>query len=545
MIDVSISPEKLRTCLFKAAESLEYNYEILNNLNVFPVPDGDTGTNMLSTFEAGVRVLKAAPAAGFDRGSTIRDIAGRVNPELMKHSRGNSGFILARFFHGFFDAAGSAEALGGELLASGFAGGLFQVQTSLFSPVEGTMITIIRAMSEQLKARTADGGSAAAPVELLDGAVEAGRAALEETPRLLPILAKAGVVDSGGLGFIILMEGFLRGLNGEAIPKETEENYRFAPLSVGNGGAPEEEKKFFGYCTEINVGKIRNFSREEISDFLKKRGDSIALVCEEDFLKLHIHTDDPQEIVTFMKSLGTVEHVKIDNLTEQVSRYTRAENAKEECAVLAFIPGEGFRDVFSSLGVEHCIHYTSHLPSAGEILDFLAGIREQHIIVLPNNRNILPAVMSASGQTSKNISILHTSTIIEGLTAAYGFSANDGFADNITGMKDCLDLATGIFIYQSTAESPFDGQIIGRGEYFALKGEQLLATGKELARVVLDSIRLSGVETIINISFFYQDTEVLEKIETLAAELVGSYDCPEIEYLHGGQFRETLIISLE
>ncbi len=541
----SLDPLQLKNCLFTAAKSLEYNYEILNNLNVFPVPDGDTGTNMLSTFEAGVRVLKAANSPAFHQGSTIRDIADRVNPEFMKHSRGNSGFILARFFHGFFETVDGERNLEAEHLATGFAGGLFQVQTSLFSPVEGTMITVIRAMTEQLKTDAPGTGDIGTMPRLLARALEAGRESLKETPRLLPILAKAGVVDSGALGFILLMEGFLRGLTGGQLRKEKEQDYRFPPFSEEGPNIPEENFKFFGYCTEINVERVHDFSMEGCSDFLRKRGNSIALVYEGVFLKLHIHTDVPQEIVAYMKSVGTVEHVKIDNLTEQVGRYTRAGDTEEACVVLSFIPGEGFRNIFSSLGVDHCIHYAAHLPSAGEILEYLDEIPQQNIIVLPNNRNILPAVMPAAEQTSRNVSILHTSTIIEGLTAAYGYSANDGLAENLEGMKDCLGLATGIFIYRSTAESLFDGQVIRQGEFFALTGEKLLASGGALDSVVLEGIRSSGIGGISNISFFYQSRETLEKIEGLAAELAVSYDNPEIEYLHGGQFRETLIISLE
>jgi len=284
---------------------------------------------------------------------------------------------------------------------------------------------------------------------------------------------------------------------------------------------------------------------EELSDFLRQKGDSIALVREGDFLKLHIHTDGPGEIVAYMKRLGTVEHVKIDDLTEQVSRYSRAEDSGETCGVLAFIPGEGFRDIFSSLGVDHCLYYEAHLPSAGEILEKLEEIPERNVIILPNNRNILPAVIPAAERSEKNVSVLHTATIVEGLTSAYGFSANDRFAENIGGMKECLELATGIFIYRSSAESCFDGQLIRDGDFFALSGETLLTVGRDLLVLVLDSIRLSGAGEIQNITLFYQNREVFEKIEGLPEELVRHYGEVEIEVLYGGQFRESIILSLE
>ena len=553
MAEGILSPAELKKCLITAEQYLETNYDILNNLNVFPVPDGDTGTNMLSTFEAGVRAIRSNTGDG----ATLKGIAERMNAELIRSSRGNSGFILARFFHGFFESADGLDELAPENLAASFAAGLYQVHISLFSPVEGTMITVIRAMSESL--RTSAGvpaPTAPAIAGMLEHALEAGRKALADTPRLLPILARAGVLDSGALGFIFLIEGFRRGLTGEPAVREREENYRFTPLPKAAGtntGADTAtdsaadisvDTRFFSYCTEVSVNRVRNFSKEKISRYLEERGNSIALVCEEGFLKLHIHTNQPREIIEHMKTIGTVEHVKIDNLNEQVSRYAAAD-PDADCAVLAFIPGEGYREIFASLGVNHCILYTSHLPSMGEILEYIEGIPEQNVIVLPNNKNILPAVLPAAESTVKHVSVIHTGTILQGLNAAYGYSANDCLSDNVSNMKDCLDLATGIYLYQSVMESGFDGRVIHPGEYFALCDENLSATGRDLAEVTLESIRTSGTCGAANITFFYQDAEVLEKIRALEDTLAEEFDNPEIEYLFGGQHRETLIISLE
>ena len=541
MAEGSIRPEELIQCLCKAAESLEYNYDILNNLNVFPVPDGDTGTNMLSSFEAGVRVLKSRHTSG----DSIRNIADRMNAELMKNSRGNSGFILARFFHGFFEAADGLTALEAEHLAAGFSSGLYHVQISLFTPVEGTMITIIRAMAEVLKDELAERGNGSDLPLLLGRAVEAGRTALRETPRLLPILAKAGVVDSGALGFIFLMDGFRRGLTGEPVIRDREEKYRFVPDPEAAEAKTEADTRFYSYCTELIVHGVRSNSRDRIARFLERQGNSIALVCEEGFLKLHIHTDSPEEIITYMKSIGTVEHIKIDNLTEQVSRYSSVEDPDAHCAVLAFIPGEGFRDIYSSLGVEHCILYTSHLPTAGEIHEYIQRMPEKNIIILPNNGNILPAVISAANETLKHVSVIHTATIVQGLTTAYGYSGNDPLAENVSNMKDCADMATGIFLYRSTMESGFGGHLIHPGEYFALCGEKLAASGKSLSEVAMESIRTNGGDEAANITIFYQSPEVMKVLEKFERQVAEQYSSAEIEYLPGGQFRETLIISLE
>ena len=519
-------------CLLKASAYLEHNHDILNDLNVFPVPDGDTGTNMLSTFEAGCRVLWTLDSL------TIENIGERLNGEMIKHSRGNSGFIIARFFHGFFETLGSPGELGTKHLAAGFNGGLFQVNSSLFAPVEGTMITIIRAMTDTLKAEISS-----PPAGALASSLKAAREALNDTPSLLPVLAKAGVVDSGGLGFIFLMEGFHRGLTGDEVVREKEEDYRFTPDPDRADGTVDT--RIFKYCTEVSVLKLHDISRGGISEFLEERGNSIALVCEDDFLKVHIHTDVPEDIIEYMKTLGTVDHVKVDNLVEQISRFSAVEDPDAECAVLAFIPGEGFRSIFESLGVHHCILYTEHLPSAGEITEYIGSILEKNVIILPNNNNILPAVTAAAEKTDKHVSVIHTGHIIQGIAAAYGFSGNDGIDDNAVNMKDCKDMAEGIFIYKSTTDSEFDGQVIQPGDYFSLLNGDLAARGADLTEVVLESLEKAGAAERTNIAFYYRDQDVMNEIAGLDSSLAVYNGTLETEYFRGGQFRESLIISLE
>ncbi|MBN2051381.1 MAG: DAK2 domain-containing protein [Spirochaetales bacterium] len=532
MPEVTLGPETLIRCLFGAQEYLERNYDILNNLNVFPVPDGDTGTNMLSTFEAGIRVLKSG-----DYGS-LGDIAGIMNAELTRHSRGNSGFILARFFHGFFEVAGKHSSLDHHQLADGFTAGLFQVKSSLFSPVEGTMITIIRAMEDSFK--EGDDGDLTVSLET---ALAAAREALKETPRLLPVLAKAGVVDSGALGFIFLMEGFSRVLKGLSMEREQEEDYRFPPETSGSAVVPEV--KNFGYCTEVTILRPRLVPREEVTAYLETRGDSIALVREDDFLKVHIHTDIPGEIIEYMKTLGAVEHVKIDNLKEQISRFSGEGMSGDDCAVLAFIPGEGFREIFQSLGVNHCILYTSHLPSAGEILDALEEMPEKNFILLPNNKNILPAAMTAAKKTDKHVAVLHTVDVVQGLATSYGYSANDGIDDNVTSMKECMNLARGIFVYRSNAAAEFDGRVIGSGDYFSLINGSLAAVGDSLSEVVLSSVELSDIDGCENLSLYYGDLCRPEDCSRLTEDLKKRKEDLEVELLAGGQTRELLILALE
>ncbi len=549
-------PEELRRALLSALSSLEHNYDVLDNLNVFPVPDGDTGTNMLSTFGAGVRVLNNPGLR------TMDEMAAQMNREMIRESRGNSGFITARFFHGFFESAGRGkESLGPRELAAGFAGGLFQVNRSLFSPAEGTMVTIIRVMAESMQASSGgEGGDSVAG--MLAPALEAADAALFDTPRLLPVLARAGVIDSGALGFIVLMKGFLKGLKAMNEPaaappeRETESDYRFPPRAgdSGKGDAGEAAgEQTYGYCTEVNVRVPGGFSLPDLTAYLGERGGSIALVHEEDFLKIHIHTDDPAEIITHLKGIGTVEHVKIDNMREQVSRFSAAHPGAEpgagesgECAVLAFAPGEGFREVFSSLEVGHCIVYGEKLPAAGEILAVLEEIPESGIIVLPNNGNILPAVTAAAEKSGKHLSVLHSTDIVRGIAAAYGYSRNDGLQENTANMRECMEMARGIFVYRSGSESGFDGRSIGAGDYFAVMDGNIIASGPELPPLLFDCIAEDTAGgAAANLTLYYGSDDLLPELTAFRDTFASWNGDVELELLYGGQLRETLIISLE
>ncbi len=564
-------PDELKRALHSALAALERNYDILDNLNVFPVPDGDTGTNMLSTFGAGVRVLNNQALR------TIGTMAEHMNREMIRESRGNSGFITARFFHGFFESAGRGkdisgmERLGPRELAAGFAGGLFQVNRSLFSPAEGTMVTIIRVMAESMQAAggEAEGAGGSTVIGLLETGLEEAVTALFDTPRLLPVLARAGVIDSGALGFIILMKGFLKGLKtpSPAPPeRENEADYRFPPRSAGpENGAAGPAEEMFGYCTEVNVHTPRGFSLPDLTAYLGERGGSIALVHEDDFLKVHIHTDDPAEIITHLKGIGTVEHVKIDNMREQVSRFSAArpdagagggagavdvdvdvdDEAGEsgECAVLAFAPGEGFREVFSTLEVDHCIVYGEQLPAAGDILARLEELPESRIIVLPNNGNILPAVTAAAEKSGKHLEVLHSTDIVRGIAAAYGYSRNDGLRENSANMRECMEMARGIFVYRAAADSLFDGHSITEGDYFAVMEGSICAAGPELPLLLSEAVAAGGEAA--NITLYYGTDEVLPELEAWRDAFASWNGDVEMELIHGGQSRDLIIISME
>jgi DAK2 domain fusion protein YloV len=528
----SISAEGLKEALLKGAEYLSANQRILDNLNVFPVPDGDTGANMVATLQAGIRAL------GDSAVSSIGDISRCMKDELLRNSRGNSGFIIAWFFSGFFSVVERYERLTKDGLHEGFAAGAYQVNSSLFTPVEGTMITIIASMTRALRdCASLDLGGC------LREALSAGRESLFDTPRMLPLLAKAGVVDSGALGFIFIVEGMLRGLAKEEVAAEREDSYRFKPdPGALRNWEPLPEHR---YCTEVYVAEPRDRDEDALRGFLRERGSSIALVWDPRFIKLHIHTDDPEGILRRLGDFGTIERSKVEDMREQVELLSAREKQDCECSVLACVPGPGFVEVFEGLGAAACLSYGRELPSAGAILEALSELEAPAVILLPNNGNILPAALLARELCGKEVSILPTRNVVEGIAAAYGYSENESMRENLRGMEDCRGLAESLLVYRSASSSAFGELLIPEGHYFALRGDAVLAMDEELPKALLEALEAAGAAGKANIVLYTGegfDASLLPAIEEGIAALNPAL---EIEIREGGQPRELLIISLE
>jgi DAK2 domain fusion protein YloV len=494
----SIDADLLKESFVKASHHLEKNHRILNNLNVFPVPDGDTGSNMSSS-------------------------------------------LKARFFAGFFaelaDAGENQNAISSAGLGDRFSQGSFLVNTSLFSPTEGTMITIIAAMSEYMRT--------VADVDIrtiFSGALSAARAALENTPRELPVLAKAGVIDSGALGFILLFDGFLSGLTGVEPVEEKEDDYRFPPEKPS---ASEEMNTIsFRFCTEILVRTDQEIPPEDLRIFLRERGNSIALVNESELLKLHIHTNDPDEIIEYLSKFGVIEKTKIEDMQDQVNLFNKKAEATDN-AVLVCVPGDGFTVIFRNLGAEYALSYDEKLPSAREISEALHRINNEHIIIITNNKNIIPAAIMARESCEKAVSILPTESVAKGIAAMYGFSENDTIAENARNMNDCLEFVQSFSLFESSMDSRFGDVDIRRGDFFSLSSGDILAVGPSREGVIQESFKHFDLALLSNISFFTGLSFDSSCMKNVLSFLIDQNESLEIETLFGGQSREDLIVSLE
>jgi DAK2 domain fusion protein YloV len=525
---------ELKRCLQAALDTLALNAHVLDNLNVFPVPDGDTGINMLSTLKPAVEAVLGDGEAG------IGSVWALLSEQANRNSRGNSGFILARFLAGFSQRIGPEPAVTADLLSQGFHSGSYAARSSLLAPVEGTMITIIAAMAEAMAAATTPD-----VLGRFRAALKSARSRIFETPRQLPVLARAGVVDAGALGFILFVEGLERGLSGAEIRVEDEESYRFAPDP--EAGEAAADRLGFRYCTELTVTRREQgaVDYDELRRFLETNGDSIAFVAEESYLKLHIHTDRPREIAARMAELGEVTASKIDDMAEQLNTSFRAVQDHEELAVLAVIPGPGFRQVFSDLEASAFLEYAERLPSCGEILAALEAMEGENIIVLPNDKNIIPAADLARRESAKNVFVLPTANVVQGITALYGFSAQDSPREAIRSMQESIALARCLKVYRSSQDADYGRVRIRRDDYFVVSGEEVLATGPSLEESIVRSLAGLDLDEAGSVSCFYNDTVEPSLLSRLQEKLGGIKEGLAVELCYGGQKNCLLVVAVD
>ena len=526
-----IDANVLKRALDGGRRYLELNSTLLNNLNVFPVPDGDTGVNMVATLRTGID-LATDPSV-----SSIAEVSDRITGSFSENSRGNSGFIMSQFFAGFFETVRELDYIDAANLFRGFANGSYLARTSMLTPVEGTMITIMAAMVDELE-RTGSRNIA----DCLGAALAAARRRIHETPDLLPILAKAGVVDSGGLGFIFCVEGMLLGLlDSNAEPRsEVEEDYRFEPdpnVVVANDDLDHQ------FCTEFTVRL--DGEPKALREVLPTMGSSIALVQTGGELRLHIHTDDPDAVENLIRREGTIVRRKVEDMQDQMSLLRSGAGSDGLTAVLAMVPGEGFANIFRDLGATEIIVYGSTLPSAGEIQEALSRVDAESVILLPNDKNIVPASRLAVQTSDKNALVLPSGDLVQGLSAMYSFVDDQDLASNFRDMSASLQIARQVRFFESARDTTYGAADLKAGEYFTVAGEDVMACGPDPSAVVARTLDQLSLEGRGSVTFFHGSPKGEEIAADLVSSLADRYRPIEFETVFGGQSGSMLIIAIE
>jgi DAK2 domain fusion protein YloV len=480
--------EAVRHLARSALQNLEAHRRRIDDLNVYPVPDGDTGTNLTLTLRSIVEALDASSAA--DSEAVAKD----VTRAALMGARGNSGVIFSQVVRGFVEVLGRHEGVSTSLLSHAFRGASDTAYRAVKRPVEGTMLTVIREMAEESERKE---NRELRPTELLQVVLARGEDAVSRTPEMLDVLRDAGVVDAGGAGLVEIARGMVYGATGQALPE--------APVGTEALGldAIHQELSEYRYCT-VFVVEGENLDKDALEDRLEEIGDSLLVVGDPSALKVHVHTDDPGRALTLGTALGVVEGVEIANMHVQTAQ--REERLLEtgpghgtgtlEAAVVAVCPGRGNRRLFESLGATRVIEGGQSMnPSAADILEAIEAVPTDTVLVLPNNSNVVLTAEQAAGLSTKSVRVIPSRSVQAGVAAMSRFVPTASPEENQQAMLEELDSAVTGEVTVASRDAKLDGVEIDEGAYLGLVDDVAIAAGPELdavAHEVVDRVLAGG-----------------------------------------------------
>ena len=537
----TIDGAAFRRMAISASASIDNHKQKINDLNVFPVPDGDTGTNMSMTFQNAVQDLRKA------EDPTLTKAADIVASALLRGARGNSGVILSLLFRGFAKSLKGKTEADGTDLALALTEGVEAAYKAVMKPAEGTILTVSRVSAAAgVEAAKADPGAEA----VLEQIILSAQDALEKTTHQNPVLKKAGVVDAGGMGYIVILQGMLASLQGnDVIPAEPSDTVREA----ADFSDFDTEEITFPYCTEFIVSRETDLDPEDLRAFLAQIGDSLVLVDDEEIIKVHVHTDHPGKAMEEALRYGSFVTVKVENMrlqhTEKILSSKDAETISEPtkpAGVVAVCAGTGIAGVFHDLGVDRIVEGGQTMnPSTQDILSEINRVPAETVYVLPNNKNIIMAAEQAVPLTKKNVVVIPTKTIPQGVSAMLNFDPDGEVESNKAAMNGCLDSVTTMQLTYAARDSDYDGFQIHAGDYMALVESSLFATDTQMKNLVerLAEHTASLEKEFITI-YYGQDVseQAAQEAESIFAET-----CPgaEINLINGGQPIYYFLISAE
>ncbi len=554
----------LRDAIISAANNLANNRKQVDDLNVFPVPDGDTGTNMSMTLANAVRELEKIS------GETAGKVAQTNASALLRGARGNSGVITSLLFRGFAKGIGSDETVTAENLAAAFKLGVEAAYKAVMKPTEGTILTVARIASEKATAANAAGKDA---LGVFEAAIEGAKEALAETPELLPMLKKAGVVDAGGQGFVVILEGMMSVFrDGVIIASNTGATTIEEPEeeSEGRNAAGEFETEItFTYCTEFIVKRDLECAKEpsELRAYLETIGDCVVVVDDEEIIKVHVHTDHPGNAFEEGLTFGALTSMKVENMRDQHERAKHdAANAKKAPAKTADLSekiepveitkpvgfvsvcaGDGVAALFQDLGVDTIVSGGQTMnPSTDNILRAIESTPAETVYVLPNNKNIIMAAEQAISISTRKVIVLHTRTIPQGIAAMLTFDESaDTEANAIEMQKAAERIATGQVTF-AARDSDFDGHKIKQGEIMAMTGGKISFVDTDIEKATMKLVKSMIKRDSQFVTVIYGQDITDSQAASLEAKLNEKFASKvEITFVNGGQPVYYYIISVE
>lgn len=553
-----------------AATKLNKNADFINSLNVFPVPDGDTGTNMSLSMASGYKYVNK------DTSQKVGDLSGALAKGLLMGARGNSGVILSQIFRGFSKSTEGKQTLSAQDISDAFIAGTEIAYKSVMKPTEGTILTVVRMAASAGKKTAATTNDV---VAVMDAIYEASKSALEKTPDLLPVLKQVGVVDSGGQGLVFVLEAFDDVLNGrdesesgDYQPNDAEMNQmiKVADQSVQSKLNPEDI--VYGYCTQImvRIGKGREvdhqFDYQTFYDYLAKLGDSLLVINDDDIVKVHVHTEHPGKVLAWGQEFGDLATVKVDNMRLQQetiienddetpdqddSPIQRAESIStqqpvSDTAIISVSSGKGLNELFQSLGVNYIVSGGQTMnPSTEDIVNAIKNTKAKQAIVLPNNKNIFLAAEQAAEVVDIPTVIVHSKTISQGITAMLGFNPENSLEDNQKAMEDNLPTVKSGQVTTAIRDTKINNLEIKKDQFMGIVDGDISTVGDDLVETAIQMVQKMLDEDSEAITIIYGDGADQALAEKVQDGILKLDDELEVEIHEGDQPVYPFLISVE
>lgn len=562
----SVELNKLTAAEFRkmfelGAEKLEINVDLVNALNVFPVPDGDTGTNMNLSFQSGIERMHQTES------EHVGEISAAIAKGLLMGARGNSGVILSQIFRGFSQAIVDKETLTAEDFVQAFLGGVEAAYKAVMKPVEGTILTVAResAIRGENKAEKETD-----IIRVMESIVKGADESLEKTPELLPVLKQVGVVDSGGKGLLCIYEGFLAGLKGEVVDKGAASTESAAVASVHAHAMFDEindtpmsmEEINYGYCTEIMV-KIgqgptvkKEFNYEEFRQILNEKGDSLLVISDEEIVKVHVHTEDPGEIMQLGQEFGELIKIKVDNMREQVRELENKEHRLQEkmtsasksesltaldttpkkYAIIGVASGAGLIEMLESIGVSEVISGGQTMnPSTEDFIKAIGRVNAENIIILPNNKNILMAAEQAAEVAEVPTAVIPTRSITQGIAAMLMYNPDEILEHNREAMAEYAATVVSGQITNAIRDTEINDLSIKKDDFMGILDGEIVLSNPELEDTLTGLVRQMLHEEAELVTIIVGEDGSLDMAGTVESEILADYPELEFEIIQGDQ----------
>ena len=551
----TIDAQMLQTMFLAGAKGLEAKKEYINELNVFSVPDGDTGTNMTMT------IMAAAKEVANLQNPTLTELGKAISSGSLRGARGNSGVIMSQIFRGFVKELKGLDIIDVTALGNGVQHAAETAYKAVMKPKEGTILTVAKAGADKSMDLLVNGDTDDI-IKFCDEVAAEMEGALLQTPELLPVLKQAGVVDSGGEGLMTFIRGALDALKGKATDFTVNTGTATRVVN-GSVGASEEEDIRFGYCTEfiIMLERGEDVVESQLKEYLQKIGDCVVVVADDDIVKVHVHTNDPGLAIQKALTYGSLTSMKIDNMREEHQEKVirdaqkvaesasapKKEEPRKENGFIAVAAGDGLADIFRDLGVDYVIEGGQTMnPSTDDVLSAIEQVNAENIFVLPNNGNIILAANQAKNLTEdKEVYVVPSKNIPQGIAAMISFVSGRSAAENAESMEEEMQLIKSGQVTYAVRDTNMDGKDIKQGDFMGLTDKTIVSVGSDLQGTAKELIESLLDEDSELVSLYYGSDATKEQAEQLAEDIENTHEDVEVEVQYGGQPVYSYFISVE